>query len=514
MEEKQIVTIDLGSQKLAVSVSTPQADGSASLLAYSEFASAGINRGRISNPSRLSVALRKALDCTENYLSTHIVQVGVNLQKYDIRQKEVTMSSSYEEGHSINVEDLENLEGLAWDHAKNENPTEEIVGLVAQSFDVEDDEINIRQKDVVGMMGNRLTGHYKVFSAKSNVYLQIYKAFKDAGIDNVRAVFVPHRAGAAVLTAGEMESGVAVFDLGAGASSVSVFYGGALRHYGAIPFGGNSVTADIQNLCGIDETLAENIKMGYGGCMPDKLESLGEKTIKIHDAASGNKIEITAKYLSEIITARMREIIDALLYELQVSGYADRLKNGIVVVGGGANMLNICHLIKAMSGYNAKVGTPSRKLIKGEFAQFHTASTASSAGLIMEFIGKNELKCTEEVQEEAAKAVEDITKEAASIVEPEPKPEQETRPEPEPEIDLGGLFRHEGEEEEKKEKKDFWRISNVIKKRSEEDAARKREEKARRQAEQKEKAENKDKGFLEGLFGGDYLNDEDPDNQI
>lgn len=507
MEEKKIVTIDLGTQKLGVSVSTPMADGSASLLAYSEFASAGINRGRISNPSRLSAALRQALDCTENYLSTHIVQVGVNLQKYDIRQKEVTMSASYEDGHSIAAEDMENLEGLAWDQAKIDNPSEEIVGLVAQSFDVEDD-INIRQKDVVGMMGNRLTGHYKVFSAKSNVYLQIDKAFKDAGIDKVRAAFVPHRAGISVLTPGEMEGGVAVFDLGAGASSVSVFYGGALRHYGAVPFGGNSVTADIQNLCGIDENLAENIKMGYGGCMPDKLESLGEKTIKIHDTASGNKIEITAKYLSEIITARMREIIDALLYELQLSGYADKLKNGIVVVGGGANMLNICHLIKAMSGYNAKVGTPSRTLIKGEFAQFHTASTASSAGLIMEFIGKNGLKCTEEVEETPQEPVEEVAPAAAAVAEPEP------------EVSLADLFSHE-QDDEKPEESENWLVSTFKKKKEEkkkEAAARKeerkREEEARREAEQKEKAENKEKGFLGGLFGGDYLNDEDPDNQI
>lgn len=511
MEEKQIVTIDLGTQKLAVSVSTPMADGSASLLAYSEFASAGINRGRISNPSRLSVALRQALDCTENYLSTHIVQVGVNLQKYDIRQKEVTMSTSYEDGHSISAEDVENLEVLAWDQAKNENPLEEIVGLVAQSFDVEDDEINIRQKDVVGMMGNRLTGHYKVFSAKSNVYLQIDKAFKDAGIDNVRAVFVPHRAGATVLTAGEMESGVAVFDLGAGASSVSVFYGGALRHYGAVPFGGNSVTADIQNLCGIDETLAENIKMGYGGCMPDKLESLGEKTIKINDAASGNKIEITAKYLSEIITARMREIIDALLYELQISGYADSLKNGIVVVGGGANMLNICHLIKAMSGYNAKIGTPSRKLIKGEFAQFHTASTASSAGLIMEFIGQNGLKCTEEVEETVQEPVEEIAPVAAAAAEPEP------------EVSLADLFSHEPDDD-KPEDSENWLLSTFKKKKeekkrqSEEAAARKeerkREEAARREEEKKAKAENKGNSLFGDIFGGGFLNDEDPDNQI
>ena len=48
-----------------------------------------------------------------------------------------------------------------------------------------------------------------------------------------------------VLFGEEMDNGVALVDLGGGVTSVSVYKNGILRHYAAIPFGGNSITDDI-----------------------------------------------------------------------------------------------------------------------------------------------------------------------------------------------------------------------------------------------------------------------------
>lgn len=398
MEGKNIVTIDLGTQKLGLAIATCEGKGQIKLMCYNEFPSDGISRGKVLNPSKLGAALKNALESTERFLNLKINEAMVNIQKYDIRQISVESGIDISEGKCITTEDIDNLENMVWTEARdNAAQGEDVLGVVAQSFDA-DNEVNVGVKDIVGMMAEHLSGHYKAYIGKSSYRNNIEAAFNAAGVKVVRPVFIPARIGECVLSTSEMESGVALMDIGAGGSSVSVFYNGTMRHYGAIPFGGNSITGDIRNLCGIDEHLAENIKMGYGGLMPDKLSSLGEKTLKITDLGSGSRMEITAKYLSEIITARTREILEALLYEIQISGYADKLKNGVVVCGGCANMLNLCNMIKDISGYNARIGAPSRKKFDAE-SSFFTSSAATMAGLILQFMGEKANSCTEAAEE-------------------------------------------------------------------------------------------------------------------
>ncbi len=455
MEGKNIVTIDLGTQKLGLAIATDEGKGQIKLVCYNEFPSDGISRGKVLNPSKLGAALRTALESTERFLNLKINEAMVNIQKYDIREISVESGIDISEGRCITTEDIDNLENMVWTEAKdNAAQGEDVLGVVAQAFDA-DNEINVGAKDIVGMMAEHLKGHYKAYLGKSSYHNNIEAAFNAAGIRIVRPVFIPARIGECVLTPSEMESGVALMDIGAGGSSVSVFYNGTMRHYGAVPFGGNSITGDIRNLCGIDERLAENIKMGYGGLMPDKLASLGEKTLKITDTASGSKMEITAKYLSEIITARTREILEALLYEIQLSGYADRLKNGIVVCGGCANMLNLCNMIKDISGYNARVGAPSRKQFDAE-SSFFTSGAVTTAGLISHFMGEKSNACTEATEEpvpENAPDLNELFKEEQIRQDPAPKIEKkeskepkqprvqkEPKPNKRPWKDLGSLF--------------------------------------------------------------------------
>ena len=64
--------------------------------------------------------------------------------------------------------------------------------------------------------------------------------------------------------------------------------------------------------------------------------------------------QVPVKYLSEIITARVKEITEALLYEIQASGLSEKLRRGIVITGGCANLTNISMYINDLSGYNVR----------------------------------------------------------------------------------------------------------------------------------------------------------------
>lgn len=117
--------------------------------------------------------------------------------------------------------------------------------------------------------------------------------------------------------------------------------------------------------------------------MPDRLLTLGEKTIQIETNDMSAYKQILVKYLSEIITTRMKEIIDAMLYEIQTSGLSMDLRKGIVITGGGAEMLNISNYIKDLSGYNVRIGYPRHGFMATGCEDILKTDAATIAGLLL-----------------------------------------------------------------------------------------------------------------------------------
>ncbi len=276
-----------------------------------------------------------------------------------------------------------------------EDSTKEVIyGAVAQSFSTEDC-INEPENDIVGMTAETLEGNFKVFIGNRRYSSNIDSVFNDLGIAIAKKYFTPGITARAVLKSEQMENGVALIDIGAGVSSVTIFKDKIMRFYAAIPFGGNSVTNDIKSECNFSFELAENIKKAYGACMPNKLSSLGEKSIQIVDEDGNATAQVSVKYISEIITARMKEIVEALLFRIQESGYASEedLRAGVVVTGGGAELVNCANYIKELSGYSVKIGRPRRFFSCEGCAEASEASASTSMGMILSAKGDRTLNC-------------------------------------------------------------------------------------------------------------------------
>ena len=247
------------------------------------------------------------------------------------------------------------------------------------------------------------------------------------GIAIAKKYFTPGITARAVLKSEQMENGVALIDIGAGVSSVTIFKDKIMRFYAAIPFGGNSVTNDIKSECNFSFELAENIKKAYGACMPNKLSSLGEKSIQIVDEDGNATAQVSVKYISEIITARMKEIIEALLFRIQESGYAseDDLRAGVVVTGGGAELVNCTNFIRELSGYSVKIGRPRRFFSCEGCPEASEASAATSMGMVLSAKGDRFLNCVNEVTARVVKPA--ATEDAAATA---PNDQEVTSQEP------------------------------------------------------------------------------------
>lgn len=380
--DKHIVSIDFGTSKISITVA--QVEGNdVQIIYYKESPSAGMRYSGIYNVAQVTESLKKAIATAEEELGIKITQAIVGVPKYPIRTDSAKQSiADRGEDTDIIAEDVEELKSFALSTYPNINAnTESIFGAVAQSFS-DGEHFQIIENDIVGMTSDILEGNFKIFIGKKSDLKKIDLAMDRAGIMSVNKFFTADTTANAVLYDAEMENGVALIDFGAGSTSVSIYQGNIMRHYASIPFGGNNITDDIKNEAEIPEKLAENIKLAYGACMPEKLQNLSDKVLYIRSINGDSDKTLPLKYLSEIITARIEEITLAIMYEIEKSGFADLLRSGIVITGGVAQTANISTLVHDITGYKVRTGYPKQLFSSHGCDGLSDTSAATSVGLI------------------------------------------------------------------------------------------------------------------------------------
>ena len=382
MDEKHIVSIDLGTSRFALTIARVNGED-IQIIYYKEIPSSGIRYSYIFNPTQVATAIRPAIEAAEKELDIKITQAVVGMPRYSVRQETNQGSIKLNPDECITADDINYLKDMAQQEYPLEDPKEVLFGAVAQSFSTSED-FQLVEKDIIGMASDMIEGNFKIFIGNKRYLQNIDLVFNSLKLGVAGKYFTPDTSAKAVLTAAEMESGVALIDFGAGVTSVSIYSGGIMRHYAAIPFGGKSVTNDIDTECRIfSEVLAENIKLAHGICMPEKLQNMNEKILRINIGATAQYKDLPVKYLSEVITCRVQEIMEAVLYEIQKSGFADKLRSGIVLTGGGANLANCGNFITELSGYSVRIGYPKPLFSSGGCIGVHEAEAAISIGMIL-----------------------------------------------------------------------------------------------------------------------------------
>ena len=425
MDERYIAAIDLGSARISLGVAQVQGDNT-QIIYYDSVPSEGVRTGAVFNPQRCGTKIRELLDKAEDELKIHIHQIVTNYPKYGAEQQLATGELPRTDPmSSISDEELDSLKNVSLDSYPLDNSaTQLIYGAVVQSFATEE-YINAREDDVVGMISAKLYGNYKLFIGSKRTSDYIDAACNMAQIAISDKYFGPEVEGKAVLTMNEMENGVALINMGAGVTSVTVYHKGVLRYYGAIPFGGKTITEDIRYESGFSESLAENIKLAFGACLPDKLQNLSDKILQVDCGEDIPPKNLSVKYLSEIVTARQKEILEAMLWHIQKSGLADNLRSGVVLTGGGCELVNTANLLRDISGYSVRIGAPRRFFTTGCDGLNSPAAT-TCAGLIMEARKHPHINCAE--------IPETIEVEMAPPQREELFPEEKPEEEPQPEV--------------------------------------------------------------------------------
>lgn len=396
MNERYIAAVDLGSSKIAVTVAQVS-DKGVQIIYHRETRSEGVRNSYVVNPQKAADRLREAIGEAESELNIKIHQAVTGLPRYEVMQigaRAVFERSDSES--SITREEIDFLKASALETYPLPDPDKQMMyGIVAQSFSTEE-YINARESEIEGMVSDTVEGNFKVFVGRKRYSDNVDRVMNQVGVAVARKYFVPETTARAILSEEERENGVALIEIGAGATSVTIYKDDILRYYASIPFGGRSITNDIKLECGTSESLAENIKLGFGACMPDKLLTLRDKIIQINNPESGSCKQLSVKYLSEVITCRAKEIVDACLYKIQESGLGQSLRNGIVLTGGVAGMPNLSTYVKELSGYNVRIGYARQTFSYQGCPEINETGAVTSVGMIMASKDDKFLNCLSE----------------------------------------------------------------------------------------------------------------------
>jgi cell division protein FtsA len=184
-----------------------------------------------------------------------------------------------------------------------------------------------------------------------------------------------------VLSEDEKEAGVCLIDIGGGTTDIAIFHDSIIRHTAVIPFGGNILTTDIQHGLMVMAKQAEQLKTRFGKAIAE--EASPNEIVSIPGIRNRTAKEISVKNLSNIIQARMEEVIEMAHAEIISSGYEKRLAGGIVITGGGSQLNSLKQLVEYMTGMDARIGYPNEHLGKSKLEVVKSPMYATAVGLVL-----------------------------------------------------------------------------------------------------------------------------------
>ncbi|HPH00716.1 MAG TPA: cell division protein FtsA [Tenuifilaceae bacterium] len=373
-----VVAIDLGTTKVVTMVGKMNSNGKLQVVGLSTAESTGIKRGMIQNIEETVKAIQKTVDDVKKQVGLEFHSAYVGIAGQHIRSIKNSNYLNFDtDDREISQDDIDRL-------VKDMNLTpvdagETILHVLPLEFFVDKEPVDNNRP--VGMMGRRLDANFHIVIGKTSSAKHIEKCVNRVGLSVADLILEPLASAEAVLTDDEREAGVALIDIGGGTTDLAIYYEGNIRHTAVIPFGGNVITQDIKEGCSILLKQADQLKEIYGIALSDIAPD--NKIITIPGISGREPKEISVKNLAGIIQARMEEILDFVLYEINLSGYAEKLSAGVVITGGGALLKHLSHLIKFKSGYDVRLGFPSEKLSSDSLEKYNHPQLSTALGLAL-----------------------------------------------------------------------------------------------------------------------------------
>ncbi|GHT66247.1 cell division protein FtsA [Bacteroidia bacterium] len=352
---KYAMAIDIGTTKIAIMVGKI-IEGRRTIVIQHAIKSQGVKRGAVENVDETARSIKACLDVVKRQMSekgiafdaVRKVNVGVAGSHIESTQNSNTLTRSKRtpiEAKEIDALTLQ-MNRMAL------KPGKQILHVIPKNYRVDDNYVSCN--NIVGTTGSHIVANYHINIADTEAIEKIKYCVEQCGLEVGNLIFEPLASADAVLTSEDKECGVAVVDLGGGTSDMVIYLDNEIKATYVLAYGGEYVTTDIAKTCYLEHAQAEALKVNYGACYCDK--KLENKTWAFpSDYGQEEPHTISATLLSQIIRARMKDIMEVIDYNIELSGCdIDR----IVLTGGGAALEALPQFAQYVTSRKVRVGCP------------------------------------------------------------------------------------------------------------------------------------------------------------
>jgi cell division protein FtsA len=355
--------LDIGTTKICCVIAKQGSQG-VEIIGMGQVPSPGVRHGQVLNIEATAAAVRKAVSLAQRIAGVEIASVVVGIADRTVKSSNCTGMITL--NHSeVSEQDVQRV--LESAKASLTECDSELLHLIPREYRVDKIEEVVNP---LGMVCSRLEVRAHIVTVGTTGIRNITKACQRAGLGVNRVVLQSLASADAVLTADEIEMGVALIDIGGGTTDIAVFKHGVLWYTAELAVAGCDITADLARQLRILPSAAEQLKLQHGGCRAERGETV----------SAGNK-QFRRKDVVNIITARIEELITEVAAHTRRSRHGGSLVAGLVITGGTSLLPGLDQFLEQLTNVPARIGIP--KNIQGLSEMVRHPAFATGVGLVV-----------------------------------------------------------------------------------------------------------------------------------
>lgn len=375
MRDTFYTAIDIGTSKVTALVSRVGSEGDLKIFGTGVVPSEGILRGRVENVEDVRASVQAAMDEAQRYIgATGPVGVYVSVSGSHIasvNRREVM-------DNQANPEDISQkmLDTMIRGSFPKVEEGQQVLHVIPMGYTV-DGLSGVRNP--LGLAGKNIEVDSHVVLGDAVVLQNTIKAVETRDVF-VRSLVLQGIASAeATLTGDEREMGVMLLDIGAGTTDIVLYRQGSPWFSDVLPVGGHSLTRDLAAALGSSFHVAEDIKVTHGTVYPDMVAD--DDTVEIPEMQQHWQRPIPRKALAEPLNARMVEILKMALTRVKQAGLQEWPIGGMVLTGGGSQIVGLQELVQEILGGPVRIGYPYG--ISGLPTELRKPTFSGAVGLLL-----------------------------------------------------------------------------------------------------------------------------------
>jgi cell division protein FtsA len=358
-----VAALDVGTSKIACLIARLKPHGprevlrrrshGVEILGIGHTGSRGMKGGAVTNLAEAEEALRHAVDMAERAAGVELSSVAVSVSGGRLSSERLEANVGVS-GSTVTDSDVARLLGTCSSHSARDGRA--VLHSLPIGYTL-DEVRGVREPR--GMLAKRFGVDMHMVTTDIAAARNLMLAVESCHLSVEAMTASPYAAGLSVLADDEADLGAAVVDMGAGTTTIAVFSGGRFIHTDGFALGGSHVTMDIARGLNARIADAERIKTFYGSVLSGGTDERDMIDVpSVIDSGHEPPQFVSRAMLSQIIKARVEEILEMVRDRLNDSPFASEPRASVVLTGGASQLTGLPEFASRVLGRPVRVGRP------------------------------------------------------------------------------------------------------------------------------------------------------------